>query len=236
MIEVRDRGNAASVSGDGDSKILNQEEIDTLFGYSADKEGEDDGYTMKTGVQAILNSSMVSYERLPMLDIVFDRLIRMMATSLRNFTQDNVEVSLDNIESMRFGEYIDSLTLPTLLGVFKAEEWDNYGLMSFDSSLVYSIVDVLLGGRRGTAAMRIEGRPYTPIELNLVKDMIDLSHVQLRPAGNQSPLCHHLPLVQRGHCCPPADRHGRPRRQNRSDDSLCHAGTHPRPAAPNVYG
>ena len=46
MIEVRDRGNAASVSGDGDSKILNQEEIDTLFGYSADKEGEDDGYTM----------------------------------------------------------------------------------------------------------------------------------------------------------------------------------------------
>lgn len=182
MIEVRDRGNAASVSGDGDSKILNQEEIDTLFGYSADKEGEDDGYTMKTGVQAILNSSMVSYERLPMLDIVFDRLIRMMATSLRNFTQDNVEVSLDNIESMRFGEYIDSLTLPTLLGVFKAEEWDNYGLMSFDSSLVYSIVDVLLGGRRGTAAMRIEGRPYTTIELNLVKDMIDLILADLSTA------------------------------------------------------
>lgn len=94
---------------------------------------------MKTGVRAILNASMVSYERLPMLDIVFDRLIRMMATSLRNFTQDNVEVSLDNIESMRFGEYIDSLTLPTLLAVFKAEEWDNYGLMSVDSSLVYSI-------------------------------------------------------------------------------------------------
>ena len=129
---------------------------------------------MKTGVRAILNASMVSYERLPMLDIVFDRLIRMMATSLRNFTQDNVEVSLDNIESMRFGEYIDSLTLPTLLAVFKAEEWDNFGLMSVDSSLVYSIVDVLLGGRRGTAAMRIEGRPYTTIELNLVKDMIEL--------------------------------------------------------------
>ena len=66
------------------------------------------------------------------------------------------------------------MTLPTLLAVFKAEEWDNYGLMSVDSSLVYSIVDVLLGGRRGTAAMRIEGRPYTTIELNLVKDMIEL--------------------------------------------------------------
>ena len=30
--------------------------------------------------------------------------------------------------------------------------------------MIYSIVDVLLGGRRGTAPMRIEGRPYTTIE------------------------------------------------------------------------
>ncbi len=172
-IKVRNEEESPLATSEGaDSKILNQEEIDSLFGYTPDE--EEDSYEMKTGVRAILNASMVSYERLPMLDIVFDRLIRMMATSLRNFTQDNVEVSLENIESMRFGEYIDSLTLPTLLAVFKAEEWDNYGLMSVDSSLVYSIVDVLLGGRRGTAAMRIEGRPYTTIELNLVKDMIEL--------------------------------------------------------------
>ena len=154
-----------------DSKILNQEEIDSLLGYG---ESLEDASLQKNGVQAILNSNMVSYERLPMLEIVFDRLIRLMATSLRNFTQDNVEVSLDSIESMRFGEYIDSLTLPTLLSVFKAEEWDNYSLMSLDRSLIYSMVDVLLGGRRGTAAMRIEGRPYTTIELNIVKEIIQI--------------------------------------------------------------
>lgn len=154
-----------------DSKVLNQEEIDSLLGYGT---YSDEAQPQKNGVQAILNTNMVSYERLPMLEIVFDRLIRMMATSLRNFTQDNVEISLDSIESMRFGEYIDSLTLPTLLNVFKAEEWDNYGLMSLDSSLIYSMVDVLLGGRHGTAAMRIEGRPYTTIELNIVKEIIQL--------------------------------------------------------------
>lgn len=168
-IEIKEK---EDISVAPDSKILNQDEIDSLLGYNNETESD---YTAPTGgVRAILNSSMVSYERLPMLEIVFDRLIRLMATSLRNFTQDNVEVSLDSIESMRFGEYIDSLTLPTLLNVFKAEEWDNYGLMSLDSALVYSMVDVLLGGRRGTAAMRIEGRPYTTIELNIVKDMIQL--------------------------------------------------------------
>ncbi|MGN0913968.1 MAG: flagellar motor switch protein FliM, partial [Alphaproteobacteria bacterium] len=88
MIQVRGEDpQAAMPSADAaDSKILNQEEIDSLFGYSGDDD-EDDSYSMKTGVRAILNSSMVSYERLPMLDIVFDRLIRMMSTSLRNFTQ-----------------------------------------------------------------------------------------------------------------------------------------------------
>lgn len=155
-----------------DSRVLNQEEIDALLGYGYNT---DDELQQKNGMQAILNNNMVSYERLPMLEIVFDRLIRLMATSLRNYTQDNVEVTLDSIESMRFGEYIDSLTLPTLLSVFKTDEWDNYGLITLDSAIIYSMVDVLLGGRHGTAAMRIEGRPYTPIELNIIKEIVQLT-------------------------------------------------------------
>lgn len=154
------------------TRVLNQDEIDSLLG--SDKVGDDGGES--TGIQAILSSALVSYERLPMLEVVFDRLVRLMSTSLRNFTSDNVEVSLDNIASVRFGDYLNSIPLPAMLSVFKAEEWDNYGLITVDSSLIYSIVDVLLGGRRGTAAMRIEGRPYTTIESSLVERMF---HVML---------------------------------------------------------
>ena len=114
------------------------------------------------------------YERLPMLEIVFDRLVRYMTTSLRNFTSDNVEVSLDSISSIRFGDYLNSIPLPAILTVFKAEQLENYGLLTVDSNLIYSIVDVLLGGRRGTAAMRIEGRPYTTIERVLVQRMVEV--------------------------------------------------------------
>jgi flagellar motor switch protein FliM len=93
---------------------------------------------------------------------------------LRNFTSDNVEVSLDNISSIRFGDYLNSIPLPAILAVFRAEELDNYGLLTVDSNLIYSIVDVLLGGRRGTAALRIEGRPYTTIERVLVQRMVEV--------------------------------------------------------------
>lgn len=150
-------------------RVLDQDEIDSLLGF----DGEDEE-TARTGIHAIINSSLVSYERLPMLDVIFDRLVRMMTTSLRNFTSDNIEVSLDNISSVRFGDYLNSVPLPAMMGVFQAVEWDNYGLMTVDSNLIYSIVDVLLGGRRGTAPMRIEGRPYTTIETNLVERMIDV--------------------------------------------------------------
>lgn len=162
----------------GSTRVLNQNEIDSLLGF--DDEFEDG--EARTGIQAILNSSMVSYERLPMLEIVFDRLVRMMSTSLRNFTSDNVEVSLDNIESLRFGDYLNSIPLPAMLAVFKAEEWDNYGLLTVDSSLIYSTVDVLLGGRRGTAAMRIEGRPYTTIERDLVERLVHVIFADLSAA------------------------------------------------------
>lgn len=165
MAAGEDEGDPAA---GGSTRVLDQEEIDSLLGLDGD--GGDGGD--QSGIQAILNSALVSYERLPMLEVVFDRLVRMMSTSLRNFTSDNVEVSLDNITSIRFGDYLNSIPLPAMLTVFKAEEWDNYGLMTVDSTLIYSIVDVLLGGRRGTAAMRIEGRPYTTIERNLIERMV----------------------------------------------------------------
>jgi len=152
------------------TRILNQDEIDSLLGFDASSDSDGD----KSGVRALINSAMVSYERLPMLEVVFDRLVRLMTTSLRNFTSDNVEVSLDNITAIRFGDYLNSIPLPAILSVFRAEQWDNYGLLTVDSSLIYSIVDVLLGGRRGTAAMRIEGRPYTTIERNLVERMVNV--------------------------------------------------------------
>lgn len=160
----------AEASSGHATRVLNQDEIDSLLGF--DMDGDSSGEN--SGIKAIINSALVNYERLPMLEVVFDRLVRMMTTSLRNFTSDNVEVSLDNITSIRFGDYLNSIPLPAILSVFRAEEWDNYGLIMVESSLIYSIVDVLLGGRRGTAAMRIEGRPYTTIERNLVERMVSV--------------------------------------------------------------
>ncbi|MBK8083836.1 MAG: flagellar motor switch protein FliM [Devosia sp.] len=159
-----------NAEGESADRVLNQDEIDSLLGFDPNA----GGVAELSGVQALINSALVSYERLPMLEIVFDRLVRLATTSLRNFTSDNVEVALDSISSVRFGDYLNSIPLPAILSVIRAEEWDNYGLLTVDSALIYSMIDVLLGGRRVGGTIRVEGRPYTTIEMALARRMIEV--------------------------------------------------------------
>jgi len=171
---------AATVPGQaGEERLLGQAEIDALLG---DAQDGDSG-----GMRRVVSAGLVAYERLPMLEIVFDRLVRAMTGSLRGFTGDNVDVSMEGMESLRFGDYLERVAQPALLAVFRVDEWDNYGLLAVDAALVYSVVDVLLGGRRGTAAMRVEGRPFTSIERSLAERLVsvvldDLSEV-FRPVS-----------------------------------------------------
>lgn len=151
-------------------RVLNQDEIDLLLGF--DSKGNDAGEA--SGIQAILGKSLMAYEKLPMMEVVFDRLVRILSSSMRNFTSDNVDVSIDSMTSMRFDDYLNSIPLPALLTVFRAVEWENFGLVTVDSSLIYSSVDVLLGGRRSQRPIRIEGRPYTTIEQDIVKNLVDI--------------------------------------------------------------
>ena len=151
-----------------EERILNQDEIDSLLGF--------DQAASKTlsGWKVLVDSHQISYERLPMLEVVFDRLVRLMSTSLRNFTSENVEVSLKNMSATRFGEYLDRIPLPTLIGVFRSNKWGTWGLLTMETALIYSFVDSLLGGRKTSGGLKIEGRPFTTIEQRLLERLFSV--------------------------------------------------------------
>lgn len=167
----------AAVEG-APERVLNQNEIDILLGFDSKEEKE----SSNSGILAILDKALSGFEKMPMLEVVFDRLVRMLASSLRNFTSDTAEVTLISITSLRFEDYLSSIPLPALLAVFKAVEWDNFGLLTFDSSQIYSTVDLLMGGRKSARPIRIEGRPYTTIEQDIVKRMSDIVLTDLSTA------------------------------------------------------
>ena len=152
-----------------DDSALDQSEIDDLFGIGAD--GDE---SPNTGLQALLASRHIEHKRLPLLEACFDRLVHALTKSMRTFTSGDVELTLVDASSVRFGNYIEAIPLPAFVSVFKAIEWNEYGLISVDSPLIYAIIDVLLGGRRTAAALAVEARSFTSIEAMLIERLIVL--------------------------------------------------------------
>lgn len=151
------------------ARALSQSEIDNLMGFDAPSSEA----KQQSGLRQVVSAGLVSYERLPMLEVIFDRMVRVLSSSLRNMASDPVEISIEKISSLRFGDYMNSISLPAMLSVFRADPWDGLGLMVIDAAMIYSVVDVLLGGGKSNTQMRIEGRPYTTIECTLVEKLVE---------------------------------------------------------------
>ena len=133
--------------------------------------------TEHKGIKAVMDRALQSYEKLPMLDIVFERLVRSLTSAMRNLTSETVEISASDMISLRFGTYLRGRTAsPASIAVFKAIEWDNVGLVILDAECVFSFVDVLLGGKKyqDTSAPIGKDRSITYIEQALARQVVDL--------------------------------------------------------------
>lgn len=148
-----------------DTETLSQDEIDSLLGF-----GDANSGNLK-GVDALTSKKRDNYEKFPMLEVIFDRFARSAQTTLRSFTGENCEVNIENITSLRFEDYLNTIPLPTMISIYQAVEWENLGLITIESSLIYELVDILLGGggTKGSASFRVEGRPFTAIEQDMMK-------------------------------------------------------------------
>ncbi len=165
IINASPMGDLSGFDAAGPGGEFAQADIDRILGLG----GAGGMDAQKSGIRAIIDSALVSYERMPMLEAAFGRLVRTLSRTLRNFTSDNVEVTLEKFDSIRFGNYLQSIPLPALMGIVKADPWDNYCLLTFESGLIYSLIDVLLGARNNADAAPVEGRPFTSIERDLVE-------------------------------------------------------------------
>lgn len=155
---------------------LDQAGIDALFGEVDVAVGQ------RHGLRAVIESDIISHDRLPMLEVMFDRMVRTFATSMRNLTSDAIDVSLEEVTSIRFADFTGRIALPAMIGVFRVEEWQDYGLITLEPTLIYAVVDALLGGRKGGSTGIIDGRAFTSIETGLVARMLRLVIGDMREA------------------------------------------------------
>lgn len=158
MAEEKDNNNAEEYNKDDVDSVLEEK-------FSSSEK------TGNRGIEQIIKTGFVSYERMPMLENVFDRLSRFLSIRLRGYTNDLVDVKFNTMKSLRFGDFIESVPTSSVYAIFKIEEWNKYGIFVVDAELAYSIINILMGGNKETLHVDTK-RAFTSLELELIKNMI----------------------------------------------------------------
>ena len=80
-------------------------------------------------LQAIIDGQRATFWRLPGLEFVFHRFASRLEPSLARLLGTNALPSLEWISGHRYGDYIDGLARPIILGVFEVPDRGDRGMI-----------------------------------------------------------------------------------------------------------
>lgn len=114
----------------------------------------------------------VGKEQMRALQTLHEGFGRNFAAGLSAMLRSMVEVKLTSVDQLTYSEFIFSLENPTCFNLLKADPLEGNLILDINPSILYPIIDRLLGGgREGTSLAR---RPLTEIELRLVSRITSL--------------------------------------------------------------
>src|SRR5690554_6220372 len=116
----------------------------------------------------LLDAAGLSVDRLPMLPVLFDRMSRTFADTLRQKSTSPSYLSVSDIDNERIGDVRDANESNAMVSVFHVPEWDSRILIGIDRDFVYTMVEVLFGAD-GTEPPLDEERPFSNIETRIAR-------------------------------------------------------------------
>lgn len=167
------------------SQILTQSEVDALLTAVSDGELdalEESVETFSSSPSQIVDTSdyqtydLTSKDRIfrgkmPMMDLINDKFSRAMRTTLNLNLRKVIDIEVDNTRLIKYGEFLNSLPLPTCINIFTMNPLRGNGLFILESRFIYILIDLFCGGA-GVSKYRVEGREFTAIELRLVQRIV----------------------------------------------------------------
>jgi flagellar motor switch protein FliM len=167
-------------------KILSQEEIDALLrGMSDGEVATTPEEKDESGVITydLVNQDRIIRGRMPTLEIINDNFSRLFRNSLSLSFRKPIDVGSKGVQIMKFGEFVRTLPVPSSFHVFKIEPLRGHALLVLDSKLVFTLVDIFLGGS-GKTSFEVEGREFTAIESRLIRKVVNTVFNDMEKAWN----------------------------------------------------
>ncbi|MBY0470324.1 flagellar motor switch protein FliM [bacterium] len=129
----------------------------------------------------LTNQDRVIRGRMPTLDIIYERFIRLYRMSLSNSLRKIASISIISTDLLKFGEFVNTLPIPSCMCIMRFESLRGPALLVFESKLSYALVDSYFGGT-DRPYTKIEGKEFTRIELSIMKKVMDLAIKDLEEA------------------------------------------------------
>jgi flagellar motor switch protein FliM len=119
----------------------------------------------------------VGKEQMRALQTLHEGFSRNFAAGLSAMLRSMIEVKLTSVDQLTYSEFVFSLENPTCFNLLSAEPLEGNLILDINPSILYPIIDRLLGG--GREASPLARRPLTQIERLLVKRITDLFLAEL---------------------------------------------------------
>ncbi|MDO6705186.1 MULTISPECIES: flagellar motor switch protein FliM [unclassified Photobacterium] len=163
--------------------LLTQDEIDALLHGVDDVEDDHPKQEPGSGVISFDFSSQdrIVRGRMPTLELINERFARHMRISLFNMLRKTAEVSINGVQMLKFGEYQNTLYVPTSLNMVRFRPLKGTALITMEARLVFILVENFFGGD-GRFHAKIEGREFTPTERRIVQMLLKLVFEDYREA------------------------------------------------------
>ncbi len=165
--------------------ILSQDEVDALLkgmgGGDVDTEDDDTGDGKEAKSYDFTNQERIVRGRLPALDIINERFARGFQRHFNEMIMASVEVTAGEVKIIKMIDYLRNLFVPTSLNIYRIDPLNGVALFILDSKLIFTAVDIYFGGT-GLLPFKIEGREYTPVEMSMVRSILDITTENLAKA------------------------------------------------------
>ena len=122
----------------------------------------------------------VGKEQMRALQTLHEGFGRNFGAALSALLRSIVEVKMTSVDQLTYSEFVFSLENPTCFNLISAEPLEGSLILDINPSILYPIIDRLLGGGRETGPMA--RRPLTEIELRLISRITDLFLEEMRHA------------------------------------------------------
>ncbi|HVN04267.1 MAG TPA: flagellar motor switch protein FliM [Bryobacteraceae bacterium] len=159
------------------NRTLSQQEIDALFNNAS-------GHPQETPAKKIVpfdfrRPDRIAKSQLRAIHQLHETFVHNLVSSLSAYLRTYLLVNLVSVEQLSCEEFLNGLPSPTCMLSLGLRPYDGYGLLELSPTLVFPILEVLLGGDGKSAAAQ---REITEIEQKLLDSLFRIILNDLKEA------------------------------------------------------